>query len=392
MRTGGFGRGKGGETPPLRGMTGAVIRPLRRLLAAGRLIAVLLVLGGLGGALLILAFLSGALRAAAAPGPAPPHPQLVDASRAPATARILKQVALDYAPQMSQPARDQDFRAKVALAKRLLGVGRLVSLRQQSLALLYGRGEVSWEDLRLLRWPGGEQVGVTLSVPVWAPARARRVPTYCGFEKRWQAVAQAQPRPSGFVWFSPSIADINNTAQYRPERIQFEVNSRFAPLAAVFLEYIFREGWYDQAKRVPLMELRAGEDTYAASAYSGPITAECLSFPDDEGDSLAARVALCHYNSLADIYHGRHAVTSNHRLGLAMDLNDFNYAGVTDGPPNPISRAVRQFNRDAMHKLDARHLPAWVYRAAKEPGFRIPQEWTYFGYHTDWAHFDVGTK
>jgi len=368
-------------------MTGAVIRPLRRW-AGG-----LLLLCWLGGALLILALLGGARPAAAEPGPAPPHPQLVDASRAPATAGILNQVALSYEPHMTQQARDRDFQAKIALAKRLLGVSRLVNLRQQSLALLYGRNrEVSWEDLRLLRWPGGEQVGVTLSVPVWAPARARRVPTYCGFEKRWQAVAQAQPRPSGFVWFSPSLADINNQAQYRPERIQFEVNSRFAPLAAVFLEYIFREGWYDQAKRVPLMELRAGEDTYAASAYSGPITAECLSFPDDEGDSLAGRVALCHYQSLADIYHGRHAVTSNHRLGLAMDLNDFNYAGVTDGPPNPISRAVRQFNRDAMHKLDARHLPAWVYRAAKEPGFRIPQEWTYFGYHTDWAHFDVGTK
>jgi hypothetical protein len=45
-----------------------------------------------------------------------------------------------------------------------------------------------------------------------------------------------------------------------------------------------------------------------------------------------------------------------------------------------------------MHRLDARHLPAWVYQAGKWLGLRLPQEWIYSGYHTDWAHFDVGTK
>ena len=48
--------------------------------------------------------------------------------------------------------------------------------------------------------------------------------------------------------------------------------------------------------------------------------------------------------------------------------------------------------QDAMHKLDARQMPAWVYRAAKWLGLRLPQEWLYFGYHTDWEHLDVGTK
>ena len=50
---------------------------------------------------------------------------------------------------------------------------------------------------------------------------------------------------------------------------------------------------------------------------------------------MAATVAQCSYPSLAEIYHGRHAPASNHRLGLAMDFNDSNYAGVVDGTPEP---------------------------------------------------------
>jgi hypothetical protein len=304
---------------------------------------------------------------------------------------MLSQVALAYEPRMSPTDRDKDFQAKAALAKRLLNVRQLKELRRQTLDLIPPGREVSWEDLRRRRWPQGDLVGVTLSVPVWVPSKARRVVTYCGFEKKWQTVAQELPRPSGHVFFAASLADINDKAHYRVERIQFEVNSRFAPLAALLLEYLFREGWYEPDKRLPILVVRAGEDTYAASGYSGPVAAECLSFPDEDGDSLKAQVAMCRYLSLADIYHGRHAAGSNHRLGLALDLNDFNYKGVVDGPPNPISRAARQYNRDAMHKLDARQLPSYVFRAAKTLGMRIPQEWTYFGYNTDWAHVDVGT-
>ncbi|MBM4285048.1 MAG: hypothetical protein FJ128_07345 [Deltaproteobacteria bacterium] len=322
---------------------------------------------------------------------APPRVALGDPVQAPQTARILRQVALSYAPGMSANERDRDFLQKIALAKRLLGVTRLVDLRHQALNLLAGR-EPSWEYLRRRRFPGGERVGVVLTAPVWAPARARRVPTYSGFEKTWQAVAYGAHRPSGYVWFAARIAEINDKARYRPERIQFEVNSRFAPLAALLLEYVFREGWYEPEKRVPLMVVRGAEDTYAASAYTGPVEAECLSFPDDWGDSLDARVVRGRYRSLAEIYHGRHAKGSNHRLGLALDLNDFNYQGVVDGPPNPISRAARQFNRDAMHRLDARHLPAWVFRTGKWLGLRLPQEWIYQGLHTDWQHLDVGTS
>jgi hypothetical protein len=252
--------------------------------------------------------------------------------------------------------------------------------------------EVSWEYLRGRRWPDGDRVGVTLSVPVWVPAGARKVPSFCAFEKKWQTVAQTLSRPSGCVWFSPNLADINNKAHYRAETIQFEVNSKFAPMLGLLLEYIFREGYYDPAERLPLMTVRGAEDTYAVSAWTTPVVAECLSFPDNESDCLAAGVARCCYNNLAEIYHGHHAPASNHRLGLAFDLNDFNYPGVVDGAPNPVSHSLRQFNRDAMHKLDARQIPGWVYQAAKSLGLRIPQEWTYEGYNTDWEHLDVGTK
>ena len=69
--------------------------------------------------------------------------------------------------------------------------------------------------------------------------------------------------------------EVNRKADYRPEKIQVEVNSKFAPLAGLLLEYIFREGWYDPARRLPLLSVRDGEDTYAVSAAaSGPITVE----------------------------------------------------------------------------------------------------------------------
>jgi hypothetical protein len=45
-----------------------------------------------------------------------------------------------------------------------------------------------------------------------------------------------------------------------------------------------------------------------------------------------------------------------------------------------------------MHKIDARQLPMWVYRAASWLGCRIPQSWAYYGYNVDWPHVDVGTK
>ena len=322
----------------------------------------------------------------------PAHPRILEAAQAPRTARIQRQVALTYAPQMSERDREIDFLQKVTLAKRLLGVGRLLDLRHETLALLAPGQEVSWEDVRRRRWPGGDPVGVTLEVPVWVPARAQRLKTYSGFEKKWQTVALTTPRPSGCVWFVRTLAEINDKPRYRPEMIQVEVNSKFAPLAALLLEYIFREGWYDPSKRLPLLVVRAGEDTYAVSAASGSVSAECLSFPDHDGASMAATVAQCSYASLAEIYHGRHAPASNHRLGLAMDINDFNYAGVVDGPPNPISKSLRQYNRDAMHKIDARNLPMWVYRAAGWVGCRVPQSWAYYGYNVDWPHVDVGTK
>jgi hypothetical protein len=331
------------------------------------------------------------MQAQPSPSRQPPRPQLQDPRSSPQSANIIKQVALRYDPDMTQAARDKDFLEKIALAKKLLGVSKLPDLRQQSLDVLSGQ-QISWETLRCLRWPQGDRVGVVLSIPVWVPSQARRVQAYAGFEKQWQTVALCQPRPACFVWFDGKLADINNMARYRAERTQVEMNSRFAPLAGLLLEYIFREGWYDTSKRVPLLVVRAGEDTYAVAASAGPETAECLSYPDKVGASLDACVVQGYYASLAELHHGRHVVTSNHRLGLAMDLNDFNFKNVVDGTPNPVSRALRQYDRNAMHRLDARNLPAWVYTAAKWVGLRIPQEWLYTGCGADWPHFDVGTN
>jgi len=333
---------------------------------------------------------AGARGAEVAPSP----PQILESGKAPQAARITPQVALAYDPQMTPQARDQDFLTKVRLAKSLLQVGRLVELRHQTLNLRPGVGEVSWEDLRRRRFPKGDQVGVTLSVPVWVPAGARKIKIYCGFEKKWQTVALTPHRPCGYVWHVGKMAAINDKAHYRAERMQLEINSKFAPLAGLLLEYIFREGYYDVSRRVPLLVVRGGEDTFAARAGGRPVAAECLSFPDEDGSSLAATVALCRFQDLAAMYHGRHSPSSNHRLGLALDLNDYNFRGqgVIDGSPNPISPATRQYNRNAMHRLDARNMPAWVYTAAKWLGCRLPQEWNYFGYRTDWEHVDVGTK
>ncbi len=177
--------------------------------------------------------------------PLPAHPRILESSQAPRTGRILRQVALTYAPQMSERDRQIDFFQKIALAKRLLGVGRLVDLRHETLNLLAPGQGVSWEDVRRRRWPGGDPVGVTLEVPVWVPARAQRLKTYCGFAKKWQAVALTTPRPSGYVWFVRTMREINDKAHYRPATIQVEVNSKFAPLVGLLVEYIFREGWYD---------------------------------------------------------------------------------------------------------------------------------------------------
>jgi hypothetical protein len=340
------------------------------------------------------ATMAGAVNQGAGPPAPPSHPRLLEPPRAPATAAILSQVALTYTPGMSPRAREVDFFDKVRLVKRRLGVVQLVTLRHQTLDLLTHGEVVSWESLRCRRFSDGEPVGVTLEVPVWVPARAKCLKTYCGFEKKWQTVAATTPRPSGCVWFSRTLADINDKAHYRPEKIQVEVNSKFAPVAALLIEYIFREGWYDPSRRVPLMSLRMGEDTYAVSAATPPVMVECLSYADDTSADMSSTVVQCCFANLAEIYHGGHAPLSNHRLGLAMDLNDSNYRGngVLDGTPNPISRAIRQYNRAAMHRRDARQAPAWVYTAASCLGCRIPQSWSYVGYHTDWEHIDVGTK
>ncbi|HAY21829.1 MAG TPA: hypothetical protein DCY27_06615 [Desulfobacterales bacterium] len=322
-----------------------------------------------------------------------PSPRLVHPAQAPALAALLQTLALRYEPDMTQEERDQDYREKVAQARQALNLIRMIEMRERSLDLIATNGgEVSWEYLRRQKWPDGSPVGVSLLVPVWAPSQARSVATFAGFASTWQEIAQTMPRPSGQVLFAGNLKDINAKDRYRTASISFEVNSLHAPLAALLLEYIYREGAYEPAKRIPILVVRGGEDTYAASAFTGPVTVEGLTYPDTYGADLNGKVVRLTYNSMADIHHGRHAKFSNHRLGCALDINDFNFKGLVDGIPNPISGSLRQNNRDGLHRLDARNLPAWVFQAAKQAGYRIPQEWTHVYNTKDWPHFDCGTK
>lgn len=294
---------------------------------------------------------------------------------------------------MSQEDRDLDFADKIGLARRSLKLERIKDMRERSLDLIEAKcGEISWEYLCRQKWPDGTPVGVTLGVPVWVPSKAKQVVTYTGFAETWEEVAERKPRPSGVVYFAGDLVDINAKDRYRTEELTFETNSLNAPLAALLLEYIYREGVFDQAKRVPLLVVRGGEDTYAASASTGPVTVEGLTFADEYGSDLDAKTIRFTYPSMAEIHHGRHVKASNHRLGCAMDINDFNFKGMVDGMPNPVSSSLRQHNRDGLHKLDARNLPGWVFQAAKKVGYRIPQEWTYVRNSKDWPHFDCGTK
>lgn len=320
-------------------------------------------------------------------------PQLKAPDQAPQLARLLAQLALRYDPEMPPAAREADFSAKIRQAYAALGLTRIKELRERSLALIQQNGgPLSWEYFRGQRWPDGTPVGVTLRVPVWVPRQAKPVPTFAGYAPTWEEIARRQPRLSGFVYFVSSLKDINDKASYRPAVIEFEINSLHAPLAALWLEYVFREGCYEVEKRVPLLVVRGGEDTYAASLGSGPVEVEGLTFPDEEGADLTCQLVRLTYPSLAHIHHGRHAPASNHRLGCALDVNDFNFKGLADGTPNAVSRSLRHHNRDALHRLDARNLPLWVYQAAKKVGYRIPQDWNHVYNTRDWPHFDCGTK
>jgi hypothetical protein len=320
-------------------------------------------------------------------------PRLANPGAASDLADLLKQVSLRYDPNMTQEERDRDFADKIVLARRVLKLERIKAMRERSLDLIEANcGEISWEYFRCLKWPDGTPAGVTLIVPVWVPGKAKQVITYTGFAETWEEVAETKPRQSGLVYFSEGLADINAKNHYRTADMKFEINSLNAPLAALLLEYIYREGVYDQGKRVPLLVVRGGEDTYAASANSGPVSVEGLTFADEHAGDLDAKTIRLTYSSMAEIHHGRHVKASNHRLGCGMDINDFNFKGLVDGMPNPVSSSLRQHNRDGLHKLDARNLPGWVFQAAKQVGYRIPQDWTYVRNSKDWPHFDCGTK
>jgi hypothetical protein len=291
---------------------------------------------------------------------------------------------------MSDGALSQDLQRRMAQAYRLAGIQRMSELRERALSLLLCRGKpFEWEMFRALEGESGQRQGVWLTVPVWLPERATEVATYGAPVERWQSI-QPQHRFAGVVYHPPPLSYINDKRNYRAGTLTFETARDHAPFAYLLFDAIFREGQRDPNRRVPILSVRSGEDTYAADPRPRSGSIPCFDFKHPDGRDLERVYRMVSYQNLAEIYHGHHAPQSNHRLGCALDINDITCEECKDGSPNPISRAGRQFQRDRMHALDARHLPYWVYGLAEQIGYRVPYQWHYGSGYTDWQHLDCG--
>ena len=308
----------------------------------------------------------------------------------PSLTPILERLALSYSPGLAEKARRAEFQRKVQEAFRSVGIERLSDLRERAMVLLFqnSRG-IEWESLRSLADEGGKSLGVWLTVPVWLPRGVQSVSTHGAPVARWQDV-QGQHRFAGEVYLPPGLTVINDKKSYQAGTITFETLRWYAPFAYLLCEAIFREGWFDVNRRVPILAIRSGEDSYAADPRQKPGTIPCFDFQHPDGKDFLKRNVDVAYQRPAEVYHGHHAMGSNHRLGCALDINDINCEKCQDGSPNPISRAGRQFLRDRMHALDARNLPFWVYQIAEEMGLRVPYQWNYGYGYTDWQHLDCG--
>jgi len=226
-------------------------------------------------------------------------------------------------------------------------------------------------------------------VPVWVPKGAQAVPTYGAPVDRWKTIDSGH-RFAGNVFLPPSLTRINDKRGYEAATLTFETFRWHAPFAYLLFDFVFREGWLNPAKRVPVVSVRCGEDTYAAAPRARAGTIPCFDFKNPNGGDFVKQIREVEYTSVAEVYHGHHARESNHRLGCALDINDINCESCKDGSPNPISRAPRQFARERMHQLDARNLPYWVYGVAEQIGYRVPYQWHYGNGFTDWQHLDCG--
>ncbi|HAA05487.1 MAG TPA: hypothetical protein DCE18_19270 [Syntrophobacteraceae bacterium] len=302
----------------------------------------------------------------------------------------LAPLALSFQPGMTAKARSLDFHDKLRMAMRRAGIQRLSELREEAmLALLRGGKAIEWESLRTLANVDGKTMGVWLTVPVWLPRGVHTVTTHGAPVERWQDV-QGRHRFAGEVYLPPSLGVLNDKKGYQPGTLTFETFRGYAPFAYLLCEAIFREGWFDVNRRVPILSIRSGEDTYAADTRIRPGRIPCFDFQHPDGKDFVRSTVEVEFQKPSEVYHGRHALSSNHRLGCALDINDINCNECKDGSPNPISRAGRHFLRDRMHALDARNLPFWVYTMAEEMGHRVPYQWNYGHGYTDWQHLDCG--
>jgi hypothetical protein len=303
---------------------------------------------------------------------------------------VMERLALSYQQGLTETARRTELQGKAQEALRLAGVERLSDLRERAMTLLFRNGKgIEWESLRTLADESGKPAGVWLTVPVWLPRGVQPISTHGAPVGRWKDV-QRSHRFAGEVFLPPTLSAINDKQNYQAGTLTFETLRGYAPFAYLLCEAIFREGWFDVHRRVPILSIRSGEDSFAADPRYRPGTIPCFKFQNPNGKDFLKRNVDVAYKNPAEVYHGHHAMGSNHRLGCALDINDINCEKCQDGSPNPISRAGRQFLRERMHSLDARNLPFWVYQMAEEIGLRVPYQWNYGYGFTDWQHLDCG--
>lgn len=274
-----------------------------------------------------------------------------------------------------------------------MGLSRLGELRARAVKTLKrARRPWTWADFQRLKTAEGDPCAVMLTVPVWVPANARKLDVFQGSDVAWKTTGASTnlPHHGGTVFFAERLADINDKKHYRAATLSFYTYSLHAPLAFLLFHHVFREGWFDADRRIPIMAVRSGEDCYSADRGKGPLVAECASFKDRFGPGHSFTLVRRTYANAGVVLNACHVRRSNHRIGCAMDVNLFWFLWAMDGTINPITRSLRQFQRNKMHAVDARNLPGWFYDAAATAGYRIPQSWTYKGGRKDWTHIDVG--
>lgn len=274
----------------------------------------------------------------------------------------------------------------------MMGLKDIRSIRPRAFRTLKHAGKPwTWMAFRHLRTKGGDPAAVKLTIRVWVPQNSRVLRAYHGSNARWKATKPHLnlPHESGNVWFCEKLADVNDKKRYKAATLSFYTYALHAPIAFLLFDHVFREGWFEVNRRIPIMSVRSGEDCFSADRTQGAVTAESASFKAKLGPDHTFTMFRTAYFNYGEILGNCHVRRSNHKIGCAMDVNLFWFLRSVGGTTNPITSSRRQFQRDKMHAIDARQLPQWFYDAAGRAGYRIPQEWTYPGGRKDWTHIDV---